>query len=581
MAKNTHFDRRNGAVLKWLRALGFGLLVLVGLRYMPFYPTAVLPLLALGCGVLALFLPQIAVIVVVLVLALPLMAANLAIGMVFLIVGLAASQYLGQDNARVFLVVALAFVASLTNAGWALAIIAGYVLGASEGAVAALLACLAVQAFGLTLGKESVGVLATGGGGTALLTFEEATAGTVVAGGQSFSALGFGWIAESFSAIEPSVLIDTATNIKDLALFVVQPFIWAIGAGLAGAVTREPEAPRREIMSVVAVVVGMAALAGGSIAATAAVSGPVSPADMVTAAAASLGIALLTVAVSETLFKPQPKVMLIGANSLRAEDADVDELLRVMAEAEDTLAAKHTVTQTVMITDMKSFSSMTEQDGSVLTAKTIQRHRDLLLPVVLKHEGRGKSTGGDGLLAAFKRPGDALTAAVDMQRVLATHNAEHPGEREISVRVGIAQGEIVVDKHGRPFIGDALNRAARTMDLADGGQVFATSDVVAASPGGPPSHDHGPHQVKNIAEPLGIMEVLWSEGQQPRAPRKDRAVPSKVDGPAEGPGQTGPVPAPPAPQVGAPAPPPPPSATEAGPSETPSDETAGEMGTEG
>jgi class 3 adenylate cyclase len=265
------------------------------------------------------------------------------------------------------------------------------------------------------------------------------------------------------------------------------------------------------------------AIAAVSIAASVALSGPVATSLLAQSTLASLVLGMLVVAVSEFVFTPQVSELAISSPSLRAEDADVDELLRALAEAEDALAAKHTVQATVMITDMKSFSKLTEIDGSVLTAKTIQRHRDLLLPLVTKNDGKGKSTGGDGLLARFDRPGDAVEAAIQMQRKLTEHNERHPSERDILIRVGIASGELVVDKSGRPFIGDGLNKAARIMDLADGGQIFVTGEVMASVPAPPPTHDHGPHEVKNIAEPLQVMEILWQEGQEPRDPSSSKS----------------------------------------------------------
>ncbi len=172
-----------------------------------------------------------------------------------------------------------------------------------------------------------------------------------------------------------------------------------------------------------------------------------------------------------------------------------------------------------MITDMKSFSAMTEQDGSVLTAKAIQRHRDLLLPVIEKYHGCGKSTGGDGLVAAFDVRSDALAAAAEMQRMLSAYNAEHHGERDLLVRIGIAQGEVVLDRHGRPFIGAALNLAARVMNLADGGQAFSTAIVASAAPeAGVTVASLGDFELKNIAKPVEVVEILWAEGQQPRPP---------------------------------------------------------------
>ena len=126
-------------------------------------------------------------------------------------------------------------------------------------------------------------------------------------------------------------------------------------------------------------------------------------------------------------------------------------------------------------------TSAPQELGSTETARLVQRHRDLLLPIIERGGGHGKSTGGDGLLAAFESPGAALEAAVEMQRALAAYNAKRPGEEEVLIRGGIASGEVVLDKGGKPFLGDALNRAARVMSLADGGQVFTTKEDIGAA----------------------------------------------------------------------------------------------------
>jgi class 3 adenylate cyclase len=118
-----------------------------------------------------------------------------------------------------------------------------------------------------------------------------------------------------------------------------------------------------------------------------------------------------------------------------------------------------------------------------------------------------------------------LLAAVDMQRALAAHNSAHPDEREIWVRMGIAEGEVVLDKGGRPFIGAGLNLAARVMNLADGGQIFATAGVADAAAGvSVPITSFGDFELKNIARPVEIVEVLWEEGQQSHDPRDTGAA---------------------------------------------------------
>jgi class 3 adenylate cyclase len=400
-----------------------------------------------------------------------------------------------------------------------------------DGAASALVACIVIQVVAFAFGYESLGVLATGGAAPALIVFDGAEAGQVVIAGETYSALGFAWVVPAFDAIEVSSVVDSFTSVRHVALIVIQPLVWAGGAALAGSLARPPGDARRTTMAFASVAAGVLLVAAVSIGAALALSGPVGAAMLARGAFGALVLAMIVVAISEFVFTPQVSELSVTTSSLRAEDADVDELLRVLAEAEDALAAKHTVQATIMITDMKSFSKITEIDGSVLTAKTIQRHRDLLLPIVGKHDGKGKSTGGDGLLARFDRPGDAVAAAVDMQRKLADFNERHPHDREILIRVGIASGEIVVDRSGRPFIGDGLNRAARTMDLADGGQIFVTGDILSGMPAPPPTYDHGPHEVKNIAEPIRVVEVLWRDGMEPTAPSSTKSG-SGVEPPA-------------------------------------------------
>jgi class 3 adenylate cyclase len=243
-------------------------------------------------------------------------------------------------------------------------------------------------------------------------------------------------------------------------------------------------------------------------------------------AVASFVVAAAVVATWDKVFTLIPIAATGGAASgIATEDADVDELLRLIATAEDKLASQHTTNKVVMITDMKAFSRMTEEDGSMMTAKAIQRHRDLLLPLIEKNNGKGKSTGGDGLVAAFDGAADAIKAAAQMQRALTDSNAAHPNEREMWVRIGIASGEVVLDKSGRPFIGGALNLAARVMDLADGGQAFATAAVAAAAPDARVrTFSFGEFQLKNIARPEEVFELLWAEGQEPREPRARTAA---------------------------------------------------------
>ncbi|MDZ4167033.1 MAG: adenylate/guanylate cyclase domain-containing protein, partial [Coriobacteriia bacterium] len=237
------------------------------------------------------------------------------------------------------------------------------------------------------------------------------------------------------------------------------------------------------------------------------------------AALMSLAVTGAVIVIAELAFpvEPQPEAAAATPRT-QSEEAAVDDLRRVIASAEDTLATRHRTEAEVLLSDMKSFSALTEDLGSLESAKIVQRHRDLLLPVIERHGGKGTSTGGDGLVAAFTSPVDAVDAAVDMQRTLREFCRSDSTCSDLLIRIGIAEGEVVVDKGGRPFLGGALNLAARVMDLADGGRVMVTGGVAAAlgDRAADTMHSHGEFKLKNIAEPLRVVEVLWSEGLEPQ-----------------------------------------------------------------
>ncbi len=350
--------------------------------------------MAVVTGALTLVSPVFGILVAMVAMAIPIMASQFLFGLVFLVAGIAMLQYLGGNDGRVFLIFLLAFIGAAFGPAWAAVVLAGYMLGTAEGAVTAALACVALQIAGVTMGWDQLGALATGGSPPACLDLTDLPEGLLYSG----------WAGEAMSSIDTESLIDTVTSVSRIPLFLIQPVLWGVGAAVAGSLRRPPEDPRRPVWSLVSVVAGVGATAMASDIALALLGGPESETSLFGVALASMVLAGVVVAVSEWVFPPvathDPRVT--AAGSMRAEDADVDELLRFIATAEDKLAIKHTTHAVVMITDMKSFSVMTEEEGSATSAKLVQRHRDLLIPVIMEHGGSGKSTGGGGLLAAFR-----------------------------------------------------------------------------------------------------------------------------------------------------------------------------------
>jgi class 3 adenylate cyclase len=113
---------------------------------------------------------------------------------------------------------------------------------------------------------------------------------------------------------------------------------------------------------------------------------------------------------------------------------------------------------------------------------------------------------GDGLMALFGYPyaqendaERAVRAALTIQRALADLNARNArsGAPELSARIGIECGSVVVDAAGEVF-GEAPNVAARVQAAAEPGTVLVTASVLRQTAGLFVVEDKGANDLKGV-----------------------------------------------------------------------------------
>lgn len=112
-------------------------------------------------------------------------------------------------------------------------------------------------------------------------------------------------------------------------------------------------------------------------------------------------------------------------------------------------------------------------------------------------------------MIAFSSARRAVLCAVDMQRAVAQHNLEHPGNA-LRVRVGLNTGEAIAEEHD--YFGEAVILAARIADSARGGQILVselTKALVGAN--SMPFLDRGRHRLKGLSGAHRLYEVPWAE----------------------------------------------------------------------
>jgi class 3 adenylate cyclase len=164
-------------------------------------------------------------------------------------------------------------------------------------------------------------------------------------------------------------------------------------------------------------------------------------------------------------------------------------------------------TVTFLFTDIEGstqlVSSLGDSYGPVLEA-----HADLIRKAIADHAGTEVSTEGDAFFAVFRSAPEAVGAAADAQRALATH--PWPGGASVRVRMGLHTGTGLLG--GDSYVGIDVHRAARIAAAGYGGQVLLSETTRAlveqALPEGLAVRDLAEHRLKDLPAP----ERIWQLG---------------------------------------------------------------------
>src|SRR5271157_5460561 len=127
---------------------------------------------------------------------------------------------------------------------------------------------------------------------------------------------------------------------------------------------------------------------------------------------------------------------------------------------------------------------------------------------------------GDGLMALFGYPQAqendaerAVRAALAIQLALAALNARNArsGAPELSARIGVEYGSVVVDSAGEVF-GEAPNVAARVQAAAEPGAALVTAGVQRQTAGLFVVEDKGAHELKGVPTPVALYRIVRASG---------------------------------------------------------------------
>jgi adenylate cyclase len=126
----------------------------------------------------------------------------------------------------------------------------------------------------------------------------------------------------------------------------------------------------------------------------------------------------------------------------------------------------------LLFTDIAGFTRHTAARGDREAVRLVRRHDAAVLPAIRTYAGRIVKRLGDGLMAAFPSPVEALTAAVVMQRAA---ERQPPLQLRIGIHAGVARAS------GGDLIGHHVNVASRIGDRARAGEILVSDAIRRAT----------------------------------------------------------------------------------------------------
>lgn len=175
----------------------------------------------------------------------------------------------------------------------------------------------------------------------------------------------------------------------------------------------------------------------------------------------------------------------------------------------------------VLFADVRGFTQLTDQIQPETLVKTLNEHLSIGAQVILKRSGTLDKFMGDGIMAFFNAPLpqenyqlEAVTAAVEMQQLIAERAAKQTTAIPMRFGIGVTSGEAIIGNIGTPQImnftavGTCVNIAKRLQESAKGGQVLIDAATYLAVSPRVRAKSFGPIEVKGYTTPLEIFEVI-------------------------------------------------------------------------
>ncbi|WP_342727508.1 SUMF1/EgtB/PvdO family nonheme iron enzyme [Bradyrhizobium sp. B097] len=174
--------------------------------------------------------------------------------------------------------------------------------------------------------------------------------------------------------------------------------------------------------------------------------------------------------------------------------------------------------------DIAGYSRLMELDEEGTHNRVKRIERDLIEPTISEHHGKLVKTTGDGFIAMFDSPVEAVRCSIVIQQNMIGRNAAIARDHWIEYRIGVNLGDVIIEADD--IFGDGVNVASRLEGIAAPGEVFISGGIYEQI-----KHKMvcgyeslGDKKVKNITDPVRVYRVLPDAAAYQRTRRRRESI---------------------------------------------------------
>jgi adenylate cyclase len=182
-------------------------------------------------------------------------------------------------------------------------------------------------------------------------------------------------------------------------------------------------------------------------------------------------------------------------------------------------------TVTILFTDMVGSTDLTQSIGDAAAQDVIRAHNFIVRAALSHHNGKEVKHTGDGIMASFDQPLDAVNASIEIQKRAIEHNQKWP-KLPLGLRIGMNTGEPIIEEND--YFGTTVQIAARVCAAAGLAEIWLSADSKNLLPATTPHSffSHGPQRLKGVKAAHELFEVVWNDhrAQELEALKRDQAA---------------------------------------------------------